>query len=229
MEPPSSHRIDPRAEPQPPSRRIDPRAEPQPPSRRIDPRAEPQPPSRRIDPRAEPVAAFSRRSGPASIPPPPLGSTFDSSIRDSPEPPSTRLGPLSTRQGSAGIDPFDLRVDPRAEAESTPVPSTRREAAEALDFGAPPGSPPPGPEESTLGTRRRNRARRRNVERDKDALAFPVMEDANPTETPAGTTDVAPTAEGTLSRTPLAHLLVYMLDQGLTGRWNDRSTRSGAS
>jgi hypothetical protein len=55
------------------------------------------------------------------------------------------------------------------------------------------------------------------MEHDENALGSPVMEDANPTEQAPPGTDTPPTAEGTLSRTPLAHLLVYMLDQRLSG------------
>ena len=41
--------------------------------------------------------------------------------------------------------------------------------------------------------------------------------------------DVAPTAQGTLERTPLAHLLVYILDKGLTGTLQLESESSHAS
>ncbi|XXX78539.1 DnaJ domain-containing protein [Sorangium sp. So ce134] len=139
-------------------------------------------------------------------------------LADLPPAPSGRLAPTMRPGRTTARWPPDppLQQEPAAAADPhSPPPGAHGEESWSVQTDSDPdevpeeSARPPAPRARGWGEQPSRRERSPVSELPPSAMAGPIAVLSLPSE--------APTAEGALARTPLVHLLVYMLDRRLTG------------
>jgi tetratricopeptide (TPR) repeat protein len=179
------------------------------------------PPAHAAAPHADPGYAGHPHGyppAPEGYPPANAEGGYPPHLAPSPLPPKPAPGQVGYDQAIPGAPGWTPEPAYPSHLAPSPLPS-KPDAALAPPYAGPIPQAPPPPSDEEGATRAVDQEQLLHAIRRSQAEELPAAPVAAPADAdePQAQKALEPTAEGTLTRTPLVHLLIYMLDQQLTG------------